>query len=128
MRAIICGGREYDNYILAWRILDKLAKRYNINHVIEGGARGADTIARRWAKKRKIKVSTENADWDRYGKKAGYIRNKKMRDVYKPKLVIAMPGGIGTNMMIDLAKEKNIKVIKIDLKGWRELTTQYEWE
>jgi hypothetical protein len=53
------------------------------------------------------------AKWDKYGKSAGPIRNKKMLDEGKPDLVFAFPGGPGTNNMIKQAKEKNILIYNI---------------
>lgn len=50
------------------------------------------------------------ADWDTYGNRAGFIRNKQMLDEGKPHVVVAFPGGIGTRMMVGLAKRHNIPI------------------
>lgn len=52
------------------------------------------------------------ADWDKYGKRAGYLRNVQMLDEGKPDLVVAFPGGKGTAMMVKLAKERGVRVIE----------------
>ena len=116
MRVIICGGRNYDDPKAAFSKLDKVHSVVPITHVIEGGAKGADRLARIWAIRNNIPYTTVNADWDTYGKRAGYLRNKKMRDEHNPQMVIAMPGGAGTKMMINLANEKNIRVLQ-----WKDI-------
>lgn len=116
MRVIICGGRDYEDHTTAFAKLDAVHKRVPITHVIEGGARGADRIARTWAIRNKIPYTTVNAEWDKFGKRAGYLRNKSMRDDHSPDMVIAMPGGIGTTMMINLATEKGIRVLQ-----WKDI-------
>lgn len=113
MRAIICGGRDYSNHDHAFQSLDAIHSKSPITHVIEGGARGADRLARSWAISRNIPYTTVNANWNQYGKRAGYLRNKRMRDEFSPDLVIAMPGGVGTKMMIQLANAINLPIIQI---------------
>lgn len=114
MRVLVCGGRDYDPFkVEDW--LDKFDMYGpNLDVIIEGGARGADTGARNWAKKCSKELLTFPADWNTYGKAAGYIRNKQMLDEGKPNLVIAFPGGKGTAMMIKIAKEANVEVIEVN--------------
>ena len=114
-RVIVCGGRDFNDRNRAFTELDALNRELCISHVIEGGARGADRLGRLWAYERGIPYTTVEAEWNRYGKSAGFIRNKRMRDEYSPDAVIAMPGGVGTAMMIKLAKEKDIPVFEINL-------------
>ena len=49
----------------------------------------------------------------RLGRKAGPIRNQRMLDEGKPDLVVAFPGGKGTNGMIDLARNAGVRVILV---------------
>lgn len=93
--------------------LDKLASVHNITEIISGHARGADQIAEMYADEKGIPVRVFPADWDKYGKKAGYIRNKKMLDEGQPDLVIAFPGGRGTEMMCILAEMADIPVHRV---------------
>jgi len=51
-------------------------------------------------------------EWKRYGPKAGPIRNKQMLDEGRPDLVVAFPGGNGTNDMVKKAKAAGIEVIE----------------
>lgn len=109
---IVCGGRDYANYEFIKLALDKAHKLFNIILIIEGGANGADSLAKRWALENNIEVHTEKAQWDVYGKSAGCIRNAKMAD-HKPDLCIAFPGGRGTLNMISIAKQKSIRVLNL---------------
>lgn len=48
--------------------------------VVTGGARGADTYGDDWARAKGHISEIHKADWDKYGKRAGYIRNQEMVD------------------------------------------------
>ncbi len=115
-RVLVCGGREYADKERVYRILDAAVKALNVDgrtrniRLIHGAAKGADTLAAQWASERGVPATDYPADWDTHGKRAGYIRNKQMLDEGKPHAVIAFPGGIGTRMMVGLAKRYGIPV------------------
>lgn len=111
-KILVCGGREYSNRRTIWNCLDKAYRDYGMFFLIEGGATGADTIARNWAKSRAIPHCIVPANWNAYDKAAGTIRNRWML-LLEPDLIIAFPGGSGTNDMIMAAWEKGIEVISI---------------
>lgn len=79
-----------------------------ITEVVSGTQRGGDRIGEYFAKLYNIKVKKFPPNWNKYGKSAGYIRNKKMAEYADA--CIALPGGNGTNMMCQLAKEYNLKL------------------
>ncbi len=81
--------------------------------IISGKARGADTAAADWAVVNWTQLEEYPADWNKYGKRAGYIRNVQMLEEGKPDLVVAFPGVKGTAMMIDLAKKAGVEVIEV---------------
>lgn len=111
MRILVCGGREFDDWALLNSVLTEYVPEDAI--IIQGGAKGADFLAKVWAKF-KMKQSIEfAADWKKYGKMAGHIRNQKMLDEGKPNLVIAFPGGNGTKDMVQKAYRANIKIIQV---------------
>lgn len=135
MRVLVCGGRffgqapnpaTYEEIKLAEEqakfmedyLNDRLQVCYTKSDIvlIAGGANGADTVAEEWAVYQGIKTEIYPADWSKYGKRAGFIRNSQMLDEGNPDLVIAFPGGAGTNMMIELAREKGVKVIEVEYK------------
>ena len=113
MKALVCGGRNYNNHKILNAALNKFHRDLNINCIIEGGARGADKLANTWATSNGINTETYPANWNKYGKRAGYLRNVQMAEEGKPDLIIAFPGGIGTNMMINIGREKMIRTFMV---------------
>jgi SLOG family YspA-like protein len=98
-RVLVCGGREYNDTKRVNRAMREVQERYGIACVIEGGARGADYLAKLWAEGQGIPVIEMRANWNRYGKRAGHIRNGWMIEHGKPDLIVAFPGGRGTEDM-----------------------------
>ena len=80
--------------------------------IIEGGAKGADAIARLWASKRRIRRRTFEADWVTLGKRAGIIRNGQMAREPGVSLCVAFPGNKGTGDMIYQARREGIDVVR----------------
>ena len=117
MRVLVCGSRKQPDLDIIWETLDALAKAENIDCIIEGDAPGADRVAGHWAKRRKVDLYCYPADWDKYDKSAGFIRNKQMLDEGKPDLVLAFWDGKspGTKNMIEQAEKAGVevKVIRI---------------
>lgn len=109
MRVIVCGGRDYDKA----EVVDDTLKQHKITVLIQGGANGADRLAKWYAKAHDIPMIEFPAQWKKYGNGAGHIRNSQMIIEGKPDLVIAFPGGKGTANMVAQAKARNIKVIEI---------------
>jgi hypothetical protein len=110
---LICGGRDFDDWgLFTATCIDVFNKHGKITHIISGGARGADKFARWLAKGWDISFTEYPANWKEYGKSAGYIRNKQMLDEGKPDLVLAFPGGKGTEMMMKIAREAGVEVIE----------------
>jgi hypothetical protein len=121
MRVLVCGGRDYHDYKKVSEVLGDLY--YSLSHeeqncfvLISGGARGADTLARRWAQNYLPGFSFMGfrADWKSYGLSAGPKRNAQMLEEGKPDLVLAFPGGKGTADMVKKARAAKVKVEEID--------------
>lgn len=113
MRVLVCGGRGYNNAELLSVVLFSLHVAEPITTVIEGSASGADRMAREWAVRNNIPVETYPADWERYGKAAGGIRNRQMLVEGKPDCVVAFPGNKGTANMIGKTKGAGISLYEI---------------
>lgn len=108
MRLLVCGGRDFNDLILFFDTVDALSPEPEV--IIQGGASGADALARRYAEKRKVDLVTFDADWKAYGKGAGPIRNRVMLREGRPDLVLAFPGGKGTADMVRRARVAGVPV------------------
>ena len=111
MRVLVCGGRDFSDYAMMGRILARYQDRIGV--IIHGAARGADQLAWRWAVATGIPHEPFPADWNEHGKAAGPIRNQQMLDEGKPDLVIAFPGGKGTNDMVRRAIDSGVTVVDL---------------
>jgi len=100
MRIVVTGGRDFSDGALVAKALSAVHRKHNIDLLINGGARGADTLAANWARRAGIQVATVYADWRTHGKKAGILRNQQMLDAAKPDACVAFPGGRGTADMV----------------------------
>ena len=105
LRVLVCGGRNYDDSRQVERVLMALQATSGIGMIIEGGAMGADALAALWAAEHEITLRCFPAEWGKYGRGAGPIRNQQMIDEGRPELVVAFPGGRGTANMVALARE-----------------------
>ncbi len=114
MRILVCGGRDFTDKEYLFTQLDNFSKNNIVDCIIEGNAKGADRLAGYWARYNHIHNIKFNADWNKYNKAAGAIRNKQMLDEGKPDIILAFPGGKGTNHMIDLAISYGITVLKFN--------------
>lgn len=85
--------------------------------LIHGDAKGADRLSEEMVEPSHVTVERYPADWDKYGKGAGPIRNKQMLDEGKPDLVIAFlaPNSRGTKNMIEQATKAGVPVKVIDV-------------
>ena len=119
MRVLVCGGRNYCDQDYIWNTLTAL----DVSHgpftcLIHGAATGADTEAMIWAQTVKgVKHAPFVAEWVKYGKAAGAMRNQRMLREGKPDLVVAFPGGIGTANMVRIAKAAGVEVVIIAPRG-----------
>lgn len=113
MRVLVCGGRDYEDRAKVFKTLDDLHRDTKIKCVIVGGAPGADRLGYEWAQKYRIPIRVFPADWNGHGKAAGPIRNQEMLDQGKPDLVVAFPGGRGTNNMTVLAKAADVSIMDV---------------
>ena len=114
MRILVCGGRDYADQDTVFATLDNVVEIFGeITGVIHGAAKGADSLAGKWANDRNIAELKYPADWAKYGKRAGYLRNQEMLDKGKPDFVVAFPGGRGTAMMVDIATKAGVSVWEV---------------
>jgi hypothetical protein len=120
---LICGDRNWTDKDLLQKVMSTFPPGTTVIH---GGARGADSIAGDVAKELGFSVVVFKADWKRFGKAAGVLRNVEMLNDGKPDGVIAFHHDIrkskGTAHMVKIAKEKGIEV-----EIYPEQTNLGEW-
>lgn len=86
--------------------------------VVQGGARGADAIARAWCKHVGVECKTFEANWRAHGRRAGVIRNELMLNSYPQAHVLAFPlTGPGTWDCIRRANAKRMSITVADVDG-----------
>jgi hypothetical protein len=112
VRVLVTGGALFRDRAWLWAGLDLLHSMNPITFVIEGGAPGADGFAWEWRQARGIDGHTEEAEWEKFHKAAGPIRNTKMAKM-KPDVVLAAPGRDGTASMIKIAVAHGLRVIHL---------------
>lgn len=104
----IVGDRNFTNYKWLCEVMDKV--KSPIHQIVSGGARGADTLAEHWASDNNVDFLLFPADWDKFGKSAGYKRNIQIVDNADAVIAFLAPRSKGTVLTINLAKEKGIPV------------------
>jgi len=80
-KLIVAGGRDFTDYAKASEEIIKLAngplKDFAVS-IVSGMARGADALGARFAHEHNVKLYEFPADWNKYGKAAGFKRNEEM--------------------------------------------------
>ena len=111
LKVIVAGSRDLtgSHNFINWN-LDYLLQQYEPQDVliISGGARGVDKCGEVYAKRNDIKCKVFPADWNKHGKRAGYIRNEQMADNANALIAFWDGHSRGTKHMIDIAKSKDI--------------------
>ena len=112
IKLIIAGGRDFNDYDLLEEtctyMLSALINAYEVE-IVSGGAKGADSLAQRFARSNRLKLTVMNADWDKHGKSAGYKRNQEMAN-YATHVIAFWDGkSRGTKHMIDTAQRDGLK-------------------
>lgn len=107
MKVGIVGSRGFMNYQM---VCDEMSLIDDVEVVVSGGARGADFLGEKWAKDNNKEILIFKPDWNKYGKRAGFIRNEDI--VKNSDYVIAFWDGEskGTKSSIDLCKKFGIKL------------------
>lgn len=108
MKTIIAGTRTITDQFLVDRAVADSG--FKISKVFSGKASGVDALGEQWAKANGVPVESFPAEWNRYGKMAGPLRNQSM--VNRADALIAIWDGKsrGTMDVINRAKVKGIPV------------------
>jgi hypothetical protein len=113
-KVLFCGDRDWTDEAYIETEVMMLDIEHDDLIIIEGEANGADKLSRKAAEKFLVPVEPYPADWARYKRAAGPIRNQQMLDEGKPDLVIAFHDDLenskGTKDMVARAKKAGIPV------------------
>lgn len=105
-RLAVVGTRWFEDFDLFVKILDRLRLVKEIDVIISGGAEGVDSMAEHYAEVNGIPTEIYLAEWDKYGKGAGFIRNKIIWDNSDIGLAIWDGKSKGTAHSFDIAKKQ----------------------
>lgn len=98
-KVLVHGGRDFADKEFLFVVLDVFLPSV----VVHGNAPGADALVKEWTENNKKTHIPHLANWKKFGKRAGFLRNKKMLDEHPDiNFVIAFDGGRGTKMMREI--------------------------
>lgn len=110
MKVVVCGSRSIRDTDLVESLIEMAG--FEITEVIEGGAKGVDTIAGEWARKKGIPVTVIKPQWNIHGLAAGPIRNQEMVKLGEAVIAIWDGKSRGTVSTIAFAEEAGKPVVK----------------
>jgi hypothetical protein len=110
MKIAVIGSRTFNDYSLLKEKLDEISKSIQITEIISGGAKGADSLAEKYAREKGLLTHIIKPDWEKFGKSAGFRRNQDI--INESDFCLAFWDGQskGTLHSIELAKKKGIPV------------------
>lgn len=117
MKLAIIGSRSFDDDVLFCEQLNAFCKKYNEQPtvIISGGAKGADTLAEKYAKEHGCELIVFKPDYKRYGRGAAFIRNRLIVDHADRVLAFWNGKSTGTQYTIEYAKKHNKSVDIIEV-------------
>lgn len=116
-RVMVAGGRDFGDYSLLATSLDRILEPYQDIKIVSGHARGADQLGEQYAKEQGLPCTVFSAEWKRFGKRAGFIRNAQMLEyaLQASPLVVAFWDGKshGTGDMINKARGAGVECVVV---------------
>ena len=120
-KLIICGGRHFDDYEALERVVDKVISELNSSEeseIVSGHCQGTDLLGELYAEKHGLKCTVFPANWKKFGKAAGPIRNSEMikyiSDSENPAVIALVgPNAKGTMDTVNKAIKARFSVYKI---------------
>ena len=109
MKLVVAGSRDFNDKKLLFEKIDLLRERFDITEIISGTAKGADSLGAEYGSENEIPVIEFPANWNKYGKGAGHIRNKQMADYCDLGIIFWDGASLGTKNMIITMKNLNKK-------------------
>ena len=112
-KVIIAGGRDFNDYDLLKRMCNSILIHKRQTHtiiILSGLAKGADTLAVRYADEQNYQCLGYTADWGRFGKSAGIRRNAQMAENADALIAFWDGSSRGTKNMIEQAQAKGLQI------------------
>jgi len=109
MRVIIAGSRDITKYEDVYEAILESRWKDDITEIISGGARGVDRLGERFAREHGLPVQHFLANWTKFGKAAGYIRNQEMAQNADALIAVWDMKSKGTANMIEVAQAMDIQ-------------------
>lgn len=109
-RLIIAGSREFNDYARLSKVVSCLTRGWGNFEIVSGRCRGADRLGERYAREYGIPLKVFPAEWERYGKGAGPIRNQEMANYATHCIVFLGENSRGSKNMVETAKRYKLKV------------------
>ena len=106
MKLAIVGSRNYTDYKGLLLIVDIFRQNHPVTEIVSGGARGVDSLAEEYAKERNLPITVFKPDWERHGRKAGFVRNVQIVNHCDHLLAFWDEKSKGTKHSIDTARRK----------------------
>ncbi len=110
-RVVVSGSRSITDYFFIKELLDYYKDTLRPSVIISGNASGVDTLCERYAKENNISLELYPAQWDIYGKQAGFIRNDLMANKSDILFCVWDTKSNGTKHMLDICRKKKLKII-----------------
>ncbi len=118
MKLLIYGSRGIQNRDTVFQAIDHYIVENGLpDAIITGDATGVDALARLYAHEHKIDLSVFPADWEKYGRKAGYVRNNDMVNACDRAIGIwdgKSPGALITMRLLDESKSPSTVIVITD--------------
>lgn len=119
-RVVIFGSRGFKNYDLLREKCDAYLQNKKDTHriiIVSGHAKGADMLGEQYAQEKGYELETYPADWKKYGRRAGFLRNEQMADLSNAAIGFWDGDSHGTQHMIEYSKEKGLDVRVVRYNG-----------
>ena len=112
MKLAVVGSRTFTNY---QKLIDYLSHYNSITEVVSGGARGVDSLVRRFAEEYDIPIKEFLPEYSKYGRIAPFVRNQQIVDYSDELLAIRVKFSKGTTDTINRAHKANKPTKIIDI-------------
>lgn len=103
LKLSVIGSRSFQNEDLLCNTIEGISD--SITLIISGGAKGADELAEKWAKRNSIPFKPILPEWEKFGKAAGIKRNRLIVEESDFCLIFWDGKSAGTKSSIEFCKK-----------------------